>query len=215
MSRIRSFVLLTLLGGLAVIMPLIVFLVLLRWLAGLLAEITAPLSATLGETLGSGEPLPLVAVLALLLVLCFVIGLLVRTRLGAFAHRRVDALFGRFAPGYRAVRDTVVQLIGSADADALRGEVALVAVYGHQAPARQIGIVTARHGDGVFTVYVPTAPVPTQGFVYHLPADCVRLLPEVRVADAMRVVFACGAGAAEVLCGTLAVTPSPSSEPAG
>lgn len=206
MSRMRSFLLITLLGGLAVILPLVVFVALVRWVAGLLAQFMAPLSATLGEALGSGKPLPLLAVLALLLVLCFVTGLLVRTRVGALAHRRMDALFGRFAPGYRSVRDTVVQLIGSADSDALRGDVALVAVHGRAAPARQIGIVTSRHEHGLYTVYVPTAPVPTQGFVYHLPADCVWLLPGVRVADAMRVVFACGAGAAEVLGGELAAT---------
>lgn len=58
---------------------------------------------------------------------------------------------------------------------------------------------------GLYTVCVPTAPVPTQGFVY-LPADCLWLLPGARVADAMRVVFACGAGAAEVLGGELAAT---------
>ena len=56
----------------------------------------------------------------------------------------------------------------------------------------------ARHAGGGFTVYVPTAPLPTQGFVYHLPGECVQLLPQVRIEVAMRMVFACGAGAAEM-----------------
>ena len=207
MARLRSFLTLTLLGGLAVILPLVLFVALVRWLLGMLADVTAPLAGALGEHVGGGTPLPLVAVVALLLALCFVTGLAVRTRAGAMLHARADALLGRLAPGYRAVRDTVVQLLGSAERDALRGEVALVSLNGPQSPARQLAIVTARHDDGTLTVYVPTAPVPTQGFVYHLPPECVRLLPEVSVTSAMRVVFACGAGAAGILTGTLCVRP--------
>ncbi len=203
MSRLRSFVMLTVLGGLAVILPLVLFVALARWLIGLLANFTAPLAETLGVHLGGGTPLPLLAVVALLVALCFVTGLAVRTRIGALLHDRLDALLGRLAPGYRAVRDTVGQLLGSADREALRGEVALVAIHGPRSPARQLGIVTARHDDGTLTVYVPTAPVPTQGFVYHLPPECVRLLPEVSVTNAMRMVFACGAGAADILSGAV------------
>jgi uncharacterized membrane protein len=56
------------------------------------------------------------------------------------------------------------------------------------------GIVTARHANGDYTVYVPTAPIPTSGFVYHLAADCVELLPHISVETAMRTVISCGSG---------------------
>jgi uncharacterized membrane protein len=82
---------------------------------------------------------------------------------------------------------------------ALRGEVALVRLNGPQSPVSQIAIVTARHADGSFTVYVPTAPLPTQGFVYHLRPEVVELHPEIGFEAAMRVVLACGSGAADLL----------------
>lgn len=198
MSRVRSFVVLTLVGGLAVILPLVLFLLLVGWLAGLLHELALPLTTAMAERWGLGEPFASLTVLVLVLGLCFFLGLVVRTRLGSVLHARFDAWLGRLAPGYRMVRDTVAQLFGSGERGMLRGEVAFVRMYGPGSAVRQAGIVTARH-EGVFTVYVPTAPLPTQGFVYHLPADCVELRPELSIEDVMRMVFACGAGAAQLL----------------
>ena len=59
-------------------------------------------------------------------------------------------------------------------------------------------IVTAKHQRG-FTVFVPTAPVPTSGIVYHVPAESVQLMPDVSVEQAMKTVIACGAGSQSLL----------------
>ena len=198
MSRLRSLLFTTLLGGLAVILPLLLFVALVRWLVGLLRSLAEPLTGLLADHIGAAAPLLFLITVAALVAACFVTGLVVRTRFGALLHEHFETWLGRIAPGYRMVRDTVVQLLGTGDRNALRGEVALVRLYGAQAPAAQIAIVTARHAGGGFTVYVPTAPLPTQGFVYHLPGECVQLLPQERIEVAMRMVFACGAGAAEM-----------------
>lgn len=65
---------------------------------------------------------------------------------------------------------------------------------GRSAGVSVTAIVTAKHVNGDYTVYVPTAPIPTSGFVYHLAAECVDLLPHVGVEEAMRTVIACGSG---------------------
>jgi len=198
MRRVRSFVSLTLVGGLAVILPLVLFLLLVRWLAGLLHELAQPVTAAMVARWGLVEPLASLMVLAVVLALCFFLGLVVRTRIGSVLYARFDEWLGKLAPGYRMVRDTVAQLFGAGERGMLRGEVALVRIHGPASGARQAGIVTARHGED-FTVYVPTAPLPTQGFVYHLSADCVELRPELSIEDVMRMVFACGAGASQLL----------------
>lgn len=200
MRRLRNFVLTSLLGGLAVILPILLFVALARWLAGLLRELTQPLAAMIGPHLAGGDTVAFAVAVLAVLAACFLTGVLLRTRLGAMAWESIDHLLARLTPGYRTLRDTVGQLLGVGQgAGALRGEVALVRLAGPTSPVRQIAIVTARHTDGSFTVYVPTAPLPTQGFVYHLRADVVELRPDIGFEAAMRVVLACGSGAAELL----------------
>lgn len=200
MRRLRNFMLTSLLGGLAVILPLLLFVALARWLAGLLRELTRPLAEIIGPHIAGGDTLAFgVAVLAMLAA-CFLTGVLLRTRVGAMAWESIDHLLARLTPGYSTLRDTVGQLLGAGQgAGALRGEVALVRLAGPTSAVSQIAIVTARHPDGSFTVYVPTAPLPTQGFVYHLRPEVVELRPEIGFEAAMRVVLACGSGAADLL----------------
>lgn len=199
MKRLRAFVMLTLLGGLAVILPLLLFLMVIRWIVGWLHGLVIPVAESMGIGITADSPLAFAIVLAGMLLACFLTGLLVRTPIGGWMHAWVDGWLGRLAPGYSLVRDTVSQLLGSPQGERLRGEVALVRVHGAGSTARQLGIVTARHGDGMFTVYVPTAPIPTQGFVYHLESQSVELQPSLSIEDAMRMVFGCGAGAAQLL----------------
>jgi uncharacterized membrane protein len=54
-------------------------------------------------------------------------------------------------------------------------------------------------------VYVPTAPLPTQGFVYHLQPACVQIQPDVSFEAAMRMVLACGAGAGDLFGSRLSI----------
>ena len=53
--------------------------------------------------------------------------------------------------------------------------------------------VTDRHNNGTVSVFVPTGPNPTSGFIYHLPEKYVHPV-DVPVEDAMRSVISCGAG---------------------
>jgi uncharacterized membrane protein len=88
---------------------------------------------------------------------------------------------------------------GGAGEGVLSGPVARVRIHGADNPLSVTAIVTSRHANGDFTVYVPTAPVPTSGFVYHVPASCVDILPNVTVEAAMKSIVACGSGSANLL----------------
>lgn len=52
--------------------------------------------------------------------------------------------------------------------------------------------------DGIYTVFVPTAPNPTNGFVFHMPANQVELL-NVETDKALRSIIAIGVGSQDVL----------------
>ena len=189
-----------LLGGLAVVLPGLLLLMVLQWLVLLTADLLSPLTELVSRRAGFDRWLALAAVTVLLLAACFGIGLVVRTRVGRWLHEVVEKGLARVVPGYRTTRDLVRELLGGHEgARLLGGEPALARIHGLESPVQVTAIVTSRHADGGYTVYVPTAPFPTSGFVYHLPPDCVELLPGVTVEAALRTVIACGAGSAEVL----------------
>ncbi len=194
MQRLRSFVALTLLGGLTVVLPIAIFVLLFQWLLDLVTDFIDPLSDMLIQRADFRSRMADAMVVLLLMGLCFVIGLLVKTSVGRWMHHWMDKGLTRFAPGYRTIRDIVVQFVGGSEEHSLlKGQPALVRLYGDSCDVQVTGIVTASF-DGGFTVFVPTAPMPTSGMVYHVPEAFVTLLPEVSVEQAMRTVIACGAG---------------------
>lgn len=200
MTRIKTFVTLTLLGGLAVVLPIAIFILLFQWLFGQLSELVAPAAEWLEANTRFKDSLARLAVIALILGGCFVIGLIVKTGVGRWLHGHVDYWLGKVAPGYSTIKDLVSQFIGGgAGGGVLSGPVARVRIHGAGNPLSVTAIVTSQHDNGDFTVYVPTAPVPTSGFVFHVPADCVEILPGVTVEAAMKSIVACGAGSANLL----------------
>lgn len=195
MKRLRSFVSITLIGGFMVILPIAIFLWLVEWLLGIVREIIQPLSHWLVEqTAFTNQIADVLGVLSLLCAF-FLIGLFIKTSVGEWVHDQLDAWLKRLAPGYKTIREVVSQLLGGeGNTSLLKGEVCRAYLMGRSAGVSVTAIVTAKHVNGDYTVYVPTAPIPTSGFVYHLAAECVDLLPHVGVEEAMRTVIACGSG---------------------
>jgi uncharacterized membrane protein len=208
-KKMRSFVGLTFLGGFMVVLPLVIFVFLLYWLLGLLRSIIRPMSDWLTTWTAMAHLAADLLVIGLLLSLFFVIGLLVRTRMGSWARELMDHWLGKLAPGYSTIREVVMQLIGGeGNASLLNGQVCRAYLMGRVHGVSVTGIITEIHANGDYTVYVPTAPIPTSGFVYHLSADCVDILPHVGVEAAMRTVIACGSGS-RILSEIPEVAPSP------
>jgi uncharacterized membrane protein len=198
--RMKRHVLLIFLGGLAVVLPAALVLMVMQWLFVLVTDLLRPLTQLLSREAGLNELVALVAVAALMLATCFSVGLAVRTRIGRWLHEVVDAGLAKVVPGYRTTSGLVRELLGRGETSrALSGDPALARIHGLDSPVQVTAIVTSRHADGGYTVYVPTAPFPTSGFIYHLPPECVELLPGVSLEAVLRTVIACGAGSAEVL----------------
>ncbi len=195
MKRLRTFVSITLLGGFMVILPIAIFLWLVEWLLGIVREVIRPLSQWLVEQATVTNLMADLIGVLLLLAACFLIGLFIKTSIGEWLHDIVDAWLSKLAPGYKTIREIVSQLLGGeGNTSLLKGDVCRAFIMGRAAGVSVTAIVTARHENGDVTVYVPTAPIPTSGFVYHLSADCIDLLPHVSVEAAMRTVIACGSG---------------------
>ncbi|MFC3115118.1 DUF502 domain-containing protein [Cellvibrio fontiphilus] len=195
MKRLRSFVSITLLGGFMVILPIAIFIWLVEWLLGAVRDLIQPLSHWLVEQTAFTNYAADVLGVLLLLSGCFVIGLFIKTNVGGWLHDVMDEWLTRLAPGYKTIREVVSQLLGGeGNTSLLKGDVCRAYIMGRAAGVSVTAIITAKHANGDVTVYAPTAPIPTSGFVYHLSSDCVDLLPHVSVEAAMRTVIACGSG---------------------
>lgn len=195
MKRMRSYIGLTLLGGFMVVLPFAIFLFLLDWLFGLITTVISPLSNLLTDRTPIAKYAADLLGIAILLVLFFVVGLVIRTKLGSVLHDLIDEWLTKLAPGYKTIREVVMQFLGGeGNTSLLKGQVCRAYLMGRAAGVSVTGVVTARHINGDYTVYVPTAPIPTSGFVYHLSAECVDMLPHISVETAMRTVIACGSG---------------------
>lgn len=199
MTRVKTFITLTLFGGLAVVLPIAIFFLLFQWLFGQVSELVAPATQWMETHTKIKDTFAQLAVIGLILGGCFLIGLIVKTGVGRWMHNHVDLWLGRLAPGYSTIKDLVLQFIGGGGEGVLSGPVARVRIHGADNPLSVTAIVTSRHANGDYTVYVPTAPVPTSGFVFHVPAECVEILPQVTVEAAMKSIVACGSGSSSLL----------------
>lgn len=174
--------------GLLVVVP--IYLAVLLLLKGMssVVGLVRPVAALLPESL------PAETVLALLLVLlvCFVVGLGVRTRLGQAARERLErSLFERI-PGYALIRSLTQQLAGSAVENVWKP--ALVQTDEGLVPA----FIIEEFEDGRYTVFLPSIPTPLAGAVMVLERRRVHPL-DVPFTDALKVVSRWGAGAKELV----------------
>jgi uncharacterized membrane protein len=188
----------TLLGGLVIILPVALLMMGFRWLYKLVTDLIQPLTNLVTNVIGMPEIFADILVLAGMAGLCFVVGWLVSTAGGAWFHSKFNDRLAKYAPGYEMMRDIVGQFFGDASKSPFsNGEVALVRLFNNETEVT--AIVTSKHDNGRYTVFMPTGPNPTSGNIYHVAKEQVTLCPEISVSDAMRTIIGCGAGSGDLL----------------
>ena len=188
MKFAREFLANVLVGGLLIVLPIyLAVLVLLKGMqsaAGLLRPVTALLPAWL--------PAAGLLSLALVLVVCFLIGIAVRTRVGGSLRERVErSLFERL-PGYALFRSLTQRLAGEGRETAWKP--ALVEIEEALVPA----FIIEELEDGRFTVFVPSVPTPFAGAVYILSRERVHAL-DVPFTQAIKSISRWGSGSKDLV----------------
>ena len=165
MKFVRELAVNAVVGGLLVLLPL--YLAVLLLLKGLqtLVAVVRPVAALLPDWLPAQNLLALL----LVLLLCFGVGVLVRTQLGGVIRDRLQALFGR-VPGYTLFRSMTKRLAGKTDENVWTP--ALVEIEDALVP----GFIIEEHDDGRLTVFVPSVPTPLAGAVYVLDRSRVHVV---------------------------------------
>lgn len=192
MSRVLEFLKATLLGGLLFVLPLLVVLIVVRHGMRVVAEALQPVAQLLPAQKLAGLVVSDLLALATIVVLCFVAGLFVGTRVGGRVNQHLERLVLRKVPGYTLFKGAAHGLVGLETKSEL--QVALARIE----EAWVLAFVVERHDNGLSTVFVPSAPTPAAGAVYYLPNERLKLL-DVPVAEAIACVMRLGVGSRELL----------------
>jgi uncharacterized membrane protein len=202
-KRLNNFIKKSILGGFLVILPAVIIFFSFRWAITAVSELIHPLAAPISQRSGAPDFIVDLFVIALILLVCFIVGNIAATSGGQWLHGYIDKFLAKLAPGYNLVREIIHQILGNSENSPFsRGDVARVQLFGAGTPTEVTAIVTSYHSNGWYTVFVPTGPNPTSGMIYHLPAELVVLLPQVKVDEAFRTIIACGAGSGELFAKT-------------
>jgi uncharacterized membrane protein len=174
--------------GILVVAPIYLGVLLLLKILQSLGSLVRPFARLVPDWL-PGERL---LALLLLVVVCFVVGFLSRTRLGQAARNGLErAVFGKL-PGYTLFRSLTLRIAGQEDDMAWKP--ALAEIEDALVPA----FIIEELEDGRYTVFVPSVPTPLAGAVYVL--DRERVHPaNVKFAQAIKTVSRWGAGCKELV----------------
>ncbi len=194
MKKLKKFIRTTILGGVIVLLPVLLTGFLLNWLFNFITGLIYPLTKMVVEKAHMQKYVADVLVILIIIGICFMVGLLVRTKLGGFFHRQIEKRILKVMPGYTLFRNTIKQFLGQDKAPVSR--VALVQAFGNS--TLMTGFVTDEHPDGRYTVFVPSALNPTTGLILHLEKEYVHLV-NVSVEETMRSIISCGAGSTLLL----------------
>ena len=194
MDKIKSFFKTTLLGGVLVVLPIVILILVFRWLYEFIADKIKPLTYILLETAKLQEFVASGLAIIIILLSFFVVGLIIKTRLGQYSFEQLELRFLTKLPLYNIIKETILQLVGTEKK--LFKHVALVNLFGNE--TRVTAFITDEHDDGSYTVFVPSGPAPTAGFVYHLTGNNVQIV-NYPIDKAMRTIFSVGAGSKELL----------------
>ena len=188
MKYAREFVTSTVIGGLFIVVP--VYLAILLLLKGMksAASLVRPIAALLPDWL----PAEGVISLLLVLVVCFIVGAAVRTRAGQIVRERVEKAFFERLPGYGLLRSLTQRLANDGDETAWKP--ALVELEDALVPA----FIIEELVDGRLTVFVPSVPTPLAGAVYILTPERVHPL-DIPFTQAIRSVSRWGSGSKDLV----------------
>jgi uncharacterized membrane protein len=169
MKSVADFVKTCIVGGFFGILPILLTAFVLVEAVDLLDGMLTPLAEMLPiEELGGATAAQIVA-LILIVAACFLAGLLLRTRFGAWSTRFVEGVVLNRLPGYPLLK-TMSQRLGGLEEGTLFS--AALADF-HGTEARAFVFIAEEHDDGRYTVLVPNAPTPNVGTLYVLPRERV------------------------------------------
>ena len=188
MKQFRQYITQALLAGVLFVLPVYLAILLLLKAAKSLGGVVKPLTRILPEWLPAENLLSFL----LVLVVCLLVGMALRTSLGQAARFKIENSLLQKIPGYEVVRSMTRQMAGDSRENAWKP--ALAEIEDALVPA----FIVEELDDGRFTVFVPSVPTPFAGAIYILTAARVHPV-DVSFTQAVKVITRWGSGSRELV----------------
>lgn len=165
MKTIWKFIINTLVGGLLVLLPAyLAILLIIKGVMGL-SQMVKPLV----NMLPIGVEHHAIAAVLIVVLASFIVGLAVTTWPGRPLGKWLDKGLLDRIPGYTFIRSMLGRSFGDQSAEF---RVAFIEFDDNTV----LGYVVEEHGDGKFTVFLPSSPTPFSGNVMLMPAHRVHII---------------------------------------
>jgi uncharacterized membrane protein len=196
MVKFKALIGTSLLGGFVVILPLAILLGAFRWIFGFITTLIQPITHLLFAKSNVKEIIGHLIVLIIIAMICFILGVIIKTEIGKLIHDIIEDSLLKKIPGYMIVKETILQFVGNKKSPF--SSVCVANIF--QNETLVTAFITDEHQDGSFTIFVPTGPNPTSGNIFHLKAQYVHK-SNASVEDTMRSIISCGSGSKKVISG--------------
>ncbi|MDH5320657.1 MAG: DUF502 domain-containing protein [Nitrospira sp.] len=188
MRSMKEYILSTLVGGVLVVVPVYLALLLLLKAMQSLAGLVRPIAMLLPDWVPGENILSLL----LVLVLCFLVGIAVRTEMGRTMRERLERSLFESMPGYALFKSLTQQIAGASRENVWKPAMAEIE------EALVLAFIIEELEDGRFTVFIPSVPTPLAGTVYVLTRDRVHPL-DIPFTTALKSVSRWGSGTKELV----------------
>jgi len=187
MKAISHFLRITVLGGVLFLTPIVALGFILGKAFDFARRALKPVTAVIPDRFVSGATMEAIVAIILITILCFLAGLLGRTRLAQRIVAELESSVLSKVPAYEYLKQAGASVMGL-------GEMAdHPVVLAQLGGAWRIGVQTDVVGGGLVAVFVPNSPNPMSGSVFLVAADSIRPAG-VPLAAAIGCLRRCGAG---------------------
>jgi uncharacterized membrane protein len=200
MKSIPKSIFSSILDGFLILLPFLLTYLMMGQLFDAMLALTAPIVDLLPKGVATSEMAIKIEAAALLVILCFLVGLAVKTELARRFGRWIEETFLNRMPPYVILRNLARRISGRDVPNQLQP-----ALISSDPGTETLGFIVEEHIDGKFTVFLPLSPTPGVGTLQIVSSEKIERM-EVPMKDALGAILNWGAGTEALLRETRSTT---------
>jgi len=191
MQKLLNFIKVTIAGGILFLIPVVAIIFIVGRAFGLLQNIARPIAKALPFTRVAGVGVLTLISIILLLVVCFLAGIFMRTRMARTIIKWLEDRVLIYIPGYAYIHERSTEWLSNQRTSSWRPATVYI-------DDNEVLCFVIDEGEDYCSIFFPSAPVPSSGSVSARPKKFVTYLP-ISVSEAVLIIRQFGKGAAAVI----------------
>lgn len=177
----------TAIQGLFGLLPVVIIVVLILWLYGKIDLLVGLVFNTVGFTPENNQFLWLMLVMAIFLMILYIIGHFMKSRLAGFFESLLEKI-----PGYKTIKDIIDIFNSSKGGDQ---KVLVVAIKGFATEGYNLGLMYSRKESIIkdhYTVTLSMSPIPNGGYMFEVHKDKIFVMENATFDDNLQYLLSMG-----------------------